>query len=64
MLICVESMQRILAEELEIGCLVGLSGQAYKRVGPMVHSADIGRGIIGVMDITDIMVRMVQCENV
>lgn len=29
--------------------------EAYKRVGAMVHSADTGRGIIGVMDVTDIM---------
>ncbi|XP_024389114.1 uncharacterized protein [Physcomitrium patens] len=29
--------------------------EAYKRVGDMVHSADIGRGIIGIMDVTDIM---------
>ncbi len=36
--------------------LVGMSVQAYKRVGAMVHSADIGRGIIGVMDVTDVMV--------
>ena len=36
--------------------LVVLSGQAYKRVGAMVHSADIGRGIIGVLDVSDIMV--------
>ncbi|KAG0605194.1 hypothetical protein M758_9G038700 [Ceratodon purpureus] len=29
--------------------------EAYRRVGAMVHSADIGRGIIGVMDVTHIM---------
>lgn len=30
--------------------------QAYKRVGRMVHSADYGRGVVGVMDITELMV--------
>ncbi|XP_057251571.1 uncharacterized protein LOC104895755 isoform X2 [Beta vulgaris subsp. vulgaris] len=29
--------------------------EAYKRVGGMVHSADMGRGVIGVIDITDLM---------
>ncbi|XP_058070305.1 uncharacterized protein LOC131219258 isoform X2 [Magnolia sinica] len=29
--------------------------EAYKRVGGMVHNADMGRGIIGVIDVTDIM---------
>ncbi|XP_058070327.1 uncharacterized protein LOC131219258 isoform X5 [Magnolia sinica] len=32
-----------------------ISKQAYKRVGGMVHNADMGRGIIGVIDVTDIM---------
>jgi hypothetical protein len=46
----------VLVEELVGLILLDLSGQAYKRVGAMVHNADIGRGIIGVMDVTDIMV--------
>lgn len=29
--------------------------EAYKRVGGMVHNADVGRGVIGVIDVTDIM---------
>lgn len=29
--------------------------EAYKRVGGMVHTADMGRGVIGVVDVTDIM---------
>ncbi|KAH9302356.1 hypothetical protein KI387_013939, partial [Taxus chinensis] len=29
--------------------------EAYKRVGGMVQSADMGRGVIGVMDVTDLM---------
>ncbi|PIA25673.1 hypothetical protein AQUCO_10900014v1 [Aquilegia coerulea] len=29
--------------------------EAYKRVGGMVHNADIGRGVIGVIDVTDLM---------
>ncbi|XP_039125085.1 ATPase MORC2A-like isoform X1 [Dioscorea cayenensis subsp. rotundata] len=29
--------------------------EAYKRVGSMVHNADIGRGVIGVIDVTDLV---------
>ncbi|CAM6084749.1 unnamed protein product [Calypogeia fissa] len=29
--------------------------EAYKRVGGMVHSADMGRGVIGVIDVTPLM---------
>ncbi|PNY06830.1 MORC family CW-type zinc finger protein 3 [Trifolium pratense] len=29
--------------------------EAYKRVGGMIHSADVGRGVIGVMDVTNLM---------
>ncbi|KAF8406746.1 hypothetical protein HHK36_008838 [Tetracentron sinense] len=29
--------------------------EAYKRVGGMVHNADMGRGVIGVIDVTDLM---------
>ncbi|XP_028065631.1 MORC family CW-type zinc finger protein 3-like [Camellia sinensis] len=29
--------------------------EAYKRVGGMIHSADTGRGVIGVLDVTDLM---------
>ncbi|XP_010270557.1 PREDICTED: protein MICRORCHIDIA 6-like [Nelumbo nucifera] len=29
--------------------------EAYKRVGGMVHNADMGRGIIGVIDVTNVM---------
>ncbi|XP_059644308.1 uncharacterized protein LOC132286071 isoform X2 [Cornus florida] len=29
--------------------------EAYKRVGRMIHSADIGHGVIGVTDVTDLM---------
>ncbi|XAR73660.1 hypothetical protein NMG60_11007701 [Bertholletia excelsa] len=29
--------------------------EAYKRVGGMIHSADTGRGVIGVIDVTDLM---------
>ncbi|KAG6550178.1 hypothetical protein Mapa_008136 [Marchantia paleacea] len=29
--------------------------EAYKRVGGMVHSADVGRGVIGVIDVTTLM---------
>ncbi|GAB4848365.1 hypothetical protein Ancab_003059 [Ancistrocladus abbreviatus] len=29
--------------------------EAYKRVGGMIHSADIGRGVIGVIDVTNLM---------
>lgn len=29
--------------------------EAYKRVGGMIHSADMGRGVIGVIDVTEIM---------
>lgn len=30
--------------------------QAYKRVGGQVHNADMGRGVIGVIDVTNLMV--------
>ncbi|KAL3527320.1 hypothetical protein ACH5RR_011976 [Cinchona calisaya] len=29
--------------------------EAYKRVGSMIHNGDVGRGIIGVIDLTDLM---------
>ncbi|KAJ9704153.1 hypothetical protein PVL29_005437 [Vitis rotundifolia] len=29
--------------------------EGYKRVGGMIHNADMGRGVIGVIDVTDIM---------
>ncbi|XP_027361531.1 MORC family CW-type zinc finger protein 3-like isoform X2 [Abrus precatorius] len=29
--------------------------EAYKRVGGMIHNADAGRGVIGVMDVTNLM---------
>ncbi|RRT42998.1 hypothetical protein B296_00035731 [Ensete ventricosum] len=29
--------------------------QAYKRVGGQVHNADMGRGVIGVIDVTNLM---------
>ncbi|KAK9713398.1 hypothetical protein RND81_06G024900 [Saponaria officinalis] len=29
--------------------------EAYKRVGGMIHSADMGRGVIGVMDVSQLM---------
>ncbi|KAK3223120.1 hypothetical protein Dsin_010145 [Dipteronia sinensis] len=29
--------------------------EAYKRVGGMIHNGDIGRGVIGVIDVTDLM---------
>ncbi|KAL5821001.1 hypothetical protein ACOSQ3_022883 [Xanthoceras sorbifolium] len=29
--------------------------EAYKRVGGMIHNGDIGRGVIGVVDVTDLM---------
>ncbi|KAL5706400.1 hypothetical protein ACHQM5_024573 [Ranunculus cassubicifolius] len=29
--------------------------EAYKRVGGMIHNADMGRGVIGVIDVTDLM---------
>ncbi|KAJ9146834.1 hypothetical protein P3X46_029056 [Hevea brasiliensis] len=29
--------------------------EAYKRVGGMVHNGDVGRGVIGVIDVTDLM---------
>ncbi|KAL5550854.1 hypothetical protein UlMin_001030 [Ulmus minor] len=29
--------------------------EAYKRVGGMIHNADFGRGVIGVIDVTDII---------
>ncbi|KAI5066878.1 hypothetical protein GOP47_0017406 [Adiantum capillus-veneris] len=29
--------------------------EAYKRVGGMIHNADVGLGVIGVMDVTDVM---------
>ncbi|KAH7426432.1 hypothetical protein KP509_10G001700 [Ceratopteris richardii] len=29
--------------------------EAYRRVGAMLHTADVGRGVIGVIDVTDIM---------
>ncbi|XP_022631401.1 MORC family CW-type zinc finger protein 3 isoform X2 [Vigna radiata var. radiata] len=29
--------------------------EAYKRVGGMTHSADVGRGVIGVVDVTNLM---------
>ncbi|MQM06206.1 hypothetical protein Taro_039026 [Colocasia esculenta] len=29
--------------------------EAYKRVGGMVHNADMGRGVLGVVDVTNIM---------
>ncbi|XP_056696749.1 uncharacterized protein [Spinacia oleracea] len=29
--------------------------EAYKRVGGMIHSADMGRGVIGVIDVTKLM---------
>ncbi|KAL2927908.1 MORC family CW-type zinc finger protein 3 [Bienertia sinuspersici] len=30
--------------------------EAYKRVGGMIHSADMGRGVIGVIDVTEVMI--------
>jgi hypothetical protein len=36
--------------------IISLLLQAYKRVGGMIHSADVGRGVIGVMDVTNLMV--------
>jgi hypothetical protein len=36
--------------------------QAYKRVGGMTRSADVGRGIIGVMDVTEAMVSEKSCQ--
>ncbi|XP_065856886.1 uncharacterized protein [Euphorbia lathyris] len=30
--------------------------EAYKRVGGMVHSGEVGRGVIGVIDVSDLMV--------
>lgn len=27
----------------------------------MVHSADLGRGVIGVIDVTDVMVNIIPC---
>lgn len=32
--------------------------QAYKRVGSMMHNGDKGRGVIGVIDVTDLMVNI------
>lgn len=32
------------------------SSQSYKRVGGQKHNADMGRGVIGVADITDLIV--------
>ncbi|KAK8472124.1 hypothetical protein PHAVU_002G118800 [Phaseolus vulgaris] len=32
-----------------------ISQKAYKRVGGMAHSADVGRGVIGVVDLTTLM---------
>ncbi|XP_017427254.1 uncharacterized protein LOC108335676 isoform X9 [Vigna angularis] len=32
-----------------------ISQKAYKRVGGMIHSADVGRGVIGVVDVTNLM---------
>ncbi|KAM7260544.1 hypothetical protein ACFE04_011217 [Oxalis oulophora] len=29
--------------------------EAYKRVGGMIHNGDMGRGVIGVIDVTDLM---------
>ncbi|TKY70223.1 MORC family CW-type zinc finger protein 3 [Spatholobus suberectus] len=29
--------------------------EAYKRVGGMIHNADVGRGVIGVIDVTNLM---------
>ncbi|XP_044470172.1 MORC family CW-type zinc finger protein 3-like isoform X4 [Mangifera indica] len=29
--------------------------EAYKRVGSMIHNGDVGRGVIGVIDVTDLM---------
>ncbi|XP_058777655.1 uncharacterized protein LOC131651943 isoform X1 [Vicia villosa] len=29
--------------------------EAYKRVGGMIHNADVGRGVIGVMDVTNLI---------
>ncbi|XP_037493344.1 MORC family CW-type zinc finger protein 3 isoform X2 [Jatropha curcas] len=29
--------------------------EAYKRVGGMIHNGDVGRGMIGVIDVTDLM---------
>lgn len=34
--------------------------QAYKRVGSMIHNGDVGRGIIGVIDLTDLMVQIMR----
>jgi hypothetical protein len=33
--------------------------KAYKRVGSQVHSSDVGRGVIGVADITNLMVHYI-----
>ncbi|KAJ8427565.1 hypothetical protein Cgig2_006636 [Carnegiea gigantea] len=35
--------------------------EAYKRVGGMIHSADIGRGVIGVIDVTELMAFAASC---
>lgn len=32
--------------------------QAYKRVGSMMHNGDRGRGVIGVIDVTNLMVNI------
>ncbi|XP_044470171.1 MORC family CW-type zinc finger protein 3-like isoform X3 [Mangifera indica] len=32
-----------------------ISQKAYKRVGSMIHNGDVGRGVIGVIDVTDLM---------
>ena len=33
-----------------------VSSLAYKRVAGMIHSADMGRGVIGVIDVYEMMV--------
>ncbi|OVA00681.1 zinc finger protein [Macleaya cordata] len=45
-------------EQLNCGIFLYWHGrliEAYKRVGSMVHNADIGRGVIGVIDVTDLL---------
>ncbi|KAL3695482.1 hypothetical protein R1sor_009558 [Riccia sorocarpa] len=51
------SICRVGARELVVVFLYwhGRLIEAYKRVGGMLHSADVGRGVIGVIDVTTLM---------
>lgn len=54
-------MHKLFLLNINLVCLVAYilkSLQAYKRVGSMIHNGDKGRGIIGVIEVMDLMVHL------